>query len=123
MATELPHLPDLPNAGYSTTREKELSDEIMYFIRETERDRLLMLDIVCNGREKFRRVFLKAFRYLRIDVDLCDAVFGYLVLLAGENPELQRDSLLRLSQLTPVQKVMQDTERYRILPVRPITKR
>ena len=30
-------LPDLPNAGYQTSREKQLSDEIMVFLREIGR--------------------------------------------------------------------------------------
>lgn len=117
-APELPHLPDLPVAGYATRREKELTDEVMHFIRNTERDRLLLLDIVCNGKEKFRGVARKAWSHLKVDTELCDAVFGYLVLLAGAYPEMQRDSLLRLSHLTPIQKVLKDTERYRTLPMR-----
>lgn len=89
-------LPDLPNAGYATRRERELSDAIMFFIRGAERDRLFLLSLVCDGREKFRRTFMQAFRYLRIDREAADAVFGYLVLLAGAEPEAQRDALLRM---------------------------
>lgn len=91
-------LPDLPDAGYSTQRERQLSDEIMMYIRGAERNRLLLLMNVCEGREKFRRVTKKAWRHLKVDDALCDAVFGYLVLLAGKDPELQRDELLKLDQ-------------------------
>ncbi len=89
-------LPDLPTAGYATAREKALSDAVMMFIRDAERDRLYLLDMVCNGREKFRGVTLKAWKYLRVDQELVDAVFGYLVILAGQNPEAQRDAMLRM---------------------------
>jgi hypothetical protein len=91
-------LPDIPNAGYATSREKRLSDEVMFYIRGAERNRLLLLSNVCEGREKFRRVTRKAWKHLKVDDALCDAVFGYLVLLAGANPELQRDELLRLDR-------------------------
>jgi hypothetical protein len=88
-------LPDLPTAGYSTRREKALTDEVMFFIRGTERDRLLLLDIVCKGKEHFRGIARKAWSHLRVDTDLCDAVYGYLALLAGAYPHLQRDVLLK----------------------------
>lgn len=89
-------LPDLPNAGYQTRREKALSDEIMMYVRGAERNRLLLLANVCEGREKFRRVVKKAWRHLKCDDDLADAVFGYLVLLAGPTPEIQREELIKL---------------------------
>ncbi len=89
-------LPDLPTAGYATIREKQLTDEIMTYIRGAERNRLLLLANVCEGREKFRRITKKAWKHLRVDDDLVDAVFGYLVLLAGPNPEEQREHLLRM---------------------------
>lgn len=98
-------LPDLPDAGYSTRREKALSDEIMFFIRGAERDRLWLLSMVCDGKEKFRRIARKAWAHLKVDTDLADAVFGYLVLLAGKYPELQRDELLRQQHLTPLERV------------------
>ena len=91
-------LPDLPTDGYSTRREKELTDEIMFFIRGAERDRLFLLSLVCDGKDKFRSVARKAWRHLRIDTDLCDAVYGYLELLAGAYPHLQRDMMLRMEQ-------------------------
>lgn len=89
-------LPDLPNAGYSTKREKQLSDEIMFYIRGAERNRLLLLANVCEGREKFRRITKKAWKHLKVDDEMVDAVFGYLVLLAGPNPEAQREQLIQM---------------------------
>lgn len=86
-------LPDLPDAGYSTRREKQLTDEIMFYIRGAERNRMLLLSNVVGGREKFRRITKKAWRHLRVDDDLVDSVFGYLVLLAGPKPEEQLDHL------------------------------
>ncbi len=91
-------LPDLPNDGYSTRREKALSDEVMFFIRGAERDRLLLLSLVCDGKDKFRRVARKAWSHLKIDTEMCDAVFGYLEILAGAYPHLQRDMLLKMPQ-------------------------
>ncbi len=91
-------LPDLPTEGYSTRREKQLTDEIMMYIRGAERNRILLLTNVVEGREKFRRVVKKAWRHLKCDDELADAVFGYLVLLAGKNPELQLDSLKALEE-------------------------
>ena len=55
------HLPDLPNVGYATTREKTGSDMIMVFMREVERDRLRLLTIVVEGREKWRKVAAAVF--------------------------------------------------------------
>lgn len=98
-------LPDLPNDGYSTRREKALSDEIMFFIRGCERNRLLLLSIVCGGKEKFRGVTRKAWRHLRMDTDGSDAVFGYLELLAGQYPHLQRDELIRQQSMSPIDRV------------------
>ncbi len=89
-------LPDLPTAGYATIREKQLTDEIMNYIRAAERDRLNLIDTVCQGRERFRRIIKKAWKHLRANDELADAVFGYLVLLAGPNPQEQRDTLLQL---------------------------
>lgn len=97
-------LPDLPDAGYSTQRERMLSDEVMFYIRGAERNRLLLLMNVCEGREKFRRVTRKAWKHLKVDDALCDAVFGYLVLLAGPNPEAQRDELLRLDRIEKLKR-------------------
>ncbi len=89
-------LPDLPNAGYSTTREKQLTDEIMFFIRGTERNRILLLTIVTERREKFRKTAMKAWKHLKADEALVDAVFGYLVLLAGANADEQLATLLTM---------------------------
>jgi hypothetical protein len=90
-------LPDLPNDGYATRREKQLSDEIMMFLRATERDRFMLLLYVIQGREKFRRIVKRAWRHLKCDDAMADAVFGYLVLLAGPYPERQLETLKTLA--------------------------
>lgn len=98
-------LPDLPTAGYATTRERQLTDAIMMFIRDAERDRLLLLDIVVKGKEAFRKIAKKAWKHLKADASFADAVYGYLVLLAGENPEGQRDMLIALENRPPVSRI------------------
>ena len=83
-------LPDLPNAGYATRTQKELSDAIMFLIRGLERDRLLLLEVVIHGQKAWRRRFIKAYRAIKADEEFADAVFGYLELLAGPNPIAQK---------------------------------
>lgn len=103
-------LPDLPEAGYATKTERELTDAIMFLIRGMERDRLLLLETVIQGRTKFRRVFIKAYRAIKADAELADAVFGYLLLLAGPNPEAQK---ARLQQMQSQQATQQWDHRMR----------
>lgn len=78
------HLPDLPNAGYSTDREKRLSDAVQEFMREIERDRPRLLAIVVAGKEKWRKVAGDIWRGYRIGEDhqLLDAIFHYFELQA-----------------------------------------
>jgi len=89
-------LPDLPNAGYSTRREKLTTDAIMYFMRGVERNRPLLLDIVLDGRAKFRRVAGHTWRGLLINTELLDSIYAYFVLQAGPQPEAQREALKSL---------------------------
>jgi hypothetical protein len=98
MALELPHLPDLPDAGYSTYRERVTTDAIMFFMRGVERDRLLLLSIVIDGRERFRRVAGRAWRGLLVNRDILDSIYSYFVLQAGPNPEAQRDRLRQIQK-------------------------
>lgn len=88
-------LPDLPNAGYSTRKERELSDAEMFIIRGLERDRLTMLSIVIEGSKLWRDRFVKAYRCIGATVEQADDVFRYLVLLCGPNPDEQRETLLQ----------------------------
>jgi len=81
-------LGDLPNVGYATQREKELSDSIMTAIRDLERNRATLLTIVVEGRERWRVVAKSAFG-LRVETDALDAVYDYLTLLACK-PAVQR---------------------------------
>jgi len=78
----------------------------MFFVRGCERNRLLLLEIVCGGKEKFRPIARKAWSHLRVDTDTADAVFGYLELLAGKYPRLQLDELRRQAALTPMQRAL-----------------
>ncbi len=111
-ALDASRLPDLPNAGYSTTKEKALSDVMMEVIRGLERDRALMLEIVLSGRILWRKRFVAAYRWLKADSELADAVFGYLVLLAGPNPEAQK---ARLQQMQAQQQTQSWDHRLRTL--------
>lgn len=86
-------LPNLPDAGYSTRLQRELTDAIMFLIRGLERDRLLLLEVVLAGKTKWRKAFTGAYRAIKADNDFADAVFGYLVLLAGPNPEASKARL------------------------------
>lgn len=75
------HLPDLPNVGYATTREKTGSDMIMVFMRDVERDRLRLLSIVIEGREKWRRNAAEVFgQSVNIDTEALDAMYDYFTL-------------------------------------------
>lgn len=96
-------LPDLPSAGYSTRKQRELSDAIMFLIRGVERDRVLLLEIVLQGQKQWRRIFKSAYRAIGADDEFADAVFGYLVLLAGPNPAAQK-AILEGQQIQQAQQ-------------------
>ncbi len=81
-----------------------MTDEIMFFLRDTERDRLLLLSIVVGGKDKFRSIARKAWRHLKVTTDLADATFGYLELLAGKYPHLQLEELRRMP--TPFERTI-----------------
>jgi hypothetical protein len=85
------HLPDLPTVGYSTQRERELTDEIMMMMREIERDRARLLQIVVEGTAKWRRAAKDAFG-LRAESDALDAIYDYFTLQACP-PVVQRQLL------------------------------
>ncbi len=77
------HLPDLPNVGYATTREKTGSDMIMVFMRAVDRDRMRLLSIVCEGRETWRKNAASVFgRSVSIDTEAIDAMYDYFTLQA-----------------------------------------
>ena len=85
------HLPDIPNAGYATDRERHLSDEIMFFMRDIERDRPRLLMIVLTGLTEWRKVAGHIWRGYRIGEDhqLLDSIFHYFELQACR-PRTQR---------------------------------
>ncbi len=95
--SDFQRLPDLPTAGYSTPLQRELTDACMFLIRGLERDRLLLLEVVLHGQTLWRKRFKSAFRAIKADDEFADAVFGYLVLLAGPNPHDQKARLELLS--------------------------
>lgn len=88
-------LGDLPTAGYSTRRQRATSDLVMFWLREVERQRYLLLSIVCDGWDKWRKVAGAAWdvnrggRSTAIGTDLLRLVWDYMVKLAGENPAQQ----------------------------------
>lgn len=98
---ELPHLPDIPNAGYSTRRQRETTDAICFFMRGVERKRELLLDIVIDGREKWRGVASRVWRGLLIDKALLDSIYDYFVLQAGKDPVAQRETLRLMEKWAP----------------------
>ncbi len=85
------HLPDIPNAGYSTAREKELTDMIMVFMRDVERNRLRLLTIVIEGKDRWRKVAGDIWRSHRIaeSPDLVDGIYDYFLMQAAR-PNTQR---------------------------------
>lgn len=89
MGASLHHLPDLPDAGYATRRQRETTDAIMFFMRKVERDRPLLLAIVIDGLEKWLKTAGRVWKGLLIDRDLLTSIFQYFVLQAGPNPAQQ----------------------------------
>ncbi len=88
-------LGDLPDAGYATYRQKQTSDLVMFWLREIERNRFLLLSIVVDGWDKWRKIAGAAWdvnkggRSTAMGVDLLRLVWDYMVKLAGENPASQ----------------------------------
>lgn len=87
------HLPDLPNVGYATARDRAGSDQIMVFMRDIERDRVRLLTIVIEGRARWRTVARAVFgSTLNIDDAALDAMYDYFTLQAAR-PRDQRELL------------------------------
>lgn len=82
-------LPDLPNAGYSGTRAKETTDAIMFWMRNIERNRPLLLSVVVDGLDKWLKVAGSIWHGLLIDRELLTRTFDYMVNMAGPNPAEQ----------------------------------
>lgn len=83
-------LPDLPNVGYATMRERAGSDAIMMHMRKVERDRLLLLTIVTEGVKKWHANARSAFgNSLAITDDILNEMFWYFTLQAMQ-PRFQR---------------------------------
>jgi len=87
-------LQDIPNVGYSTWKEKQISDAIMYFMRDVERKRPLLLEIVIGGREKWLQTAHKVWGMRALlTTDKLDEIFDYFVQQAGPNPTEQLQAL------------------------------
>ena len=82
-------LPDIPNVGYSGRKAKETSDALMFWMRNIERNRPLLLMVVVDGLEKWLKLSQNAWRGLLIDRELLTRTFDYMVLMAGPNPAEQ----------------------------------
>lgn len=106
-------LPDLPNVGYSTRKDREGSDAIMDFVRKIERDRLRLLQTVVDGPLKWRRVAGDIWRGSAIDLEAVDEIYRYLTLMAAK-PVHQRamlDSLKNAARYKEaVRQAMPDIE-------------
>lgn len=67
----------------------------MFFLRGVERNRPLLLSIVVDGVQKWRKTAGKAWdlnragRSTAITTELLDNIFRYMVMLAGPNPAEQ----------------------------------
>ena len=101
---------DLPNAGYTTKREKALSDAMMFFLRSFEREqenRALLLMMVIEGYDLFEARMLKAWRAWRVTQDELKAVWAYMLKMSGPNPQEQLGALIAVrpfgKQLSPEQ--------------------
>ncbi len=99
------HLPDLPNAGYATNNQKWLSDAIMYFMREIERDRLRLITIVLDGPEKWRRVARGAFGS-KAPQDTLDTCYEYLRLQAADGTPYQKQLLGNLNNPVKTRQIL-----------------
>lgn len=77
-------LPDLPTVGYSTRRDREGSDAIMDFVRKTERNRVLLLQIVVDGPAKWRKMAGDIWRGSAINLEAVDEIYRYLTLMAAK---------------------------------------
>lgn len=86
------HLPDLPNAGYATTREKALSDQIMFAMRDIERDRLRLVLIVLGGADQWRIAGKDAFGSWMPDAML-DEMYAYFLLQSADGTPFQKELL------------------------------
>jgi len=111
------HLPDLPNVGYATHRERTGTDQIMVFMRDVERNRLRLLTIVIEDRGPWRHRARAGFgSTMSITDDTLDAIYDYFTLQAAR-PEHQRE-LLDAAQNPPVwrdivTRIMPDIEAQR----------
>jgi hypothetical protein len=101
------HLPDLPNAGYATARERELSDTICMFMRDIERDRFRLLTIVIDGPDKWRKACSNLWRGLGVETESVDEIYRYFTLQAAR-PVDQRRLLEAMKNPDKYREVVKD---------------
>ena len=94
-------LPDLPDAGYSTIRQKQTTDAIMFFMRGVERNRKLLLGIVCDGKRKWRTTAGRVWRGLLVNTEILDSIYQYFCWQAGRHPRQQLELLNQIEQRQP----------------------
>ncbi len=58
-------------------------------MRQTERNRVLLLCIVVDGVDAWRKIAARAWKGLLVDRDILDSIFRYFVAQAGVNPAEQ----------------------------------
>ena len=90
--SDLQHLPDLPNVGYSSPRAKLLSDQIMTTMRQVERNRLQLVTIVLGGLEKWRKSGKDAFGSW-MPTEMLDQMYEYFRLQAADGTPFQAELL------------------------------
>ena len=101
-------LPDIPNVGYATMRERSGSDSIMFHMRAVERDRLLLLTIVTEGIAKWHAKARAAFGYsLAIPDDTLNEMYWYFTLLACP-PVVQRELIEARGNTLRTREVLRD---------------
>lgn len=81
----------------------------MFFMREIERDRVRLLTVVLEGRERWRKVAGDIWRGLRIGEDhqALDAIYAYFELQACQ-PHVQRELLANQKNAAKWRDLMTD---------------
>ena len=91
-------LPDLPNVGYATANEQQISDMIMFFMREVERQRWLLLEIVVHGRQEWIKKARKTWGVRKLlNDDKLGEMWDYFARQAGPDPQQQLVALAGLN--------------------------
>lgn len=76
-------------------RIEESRRAVLEFGKLVQKDRLLLLSIVCGGPAHWRQVAARAFRGFLIDQQLLDQMFEAMTEQAGDDPKRQFEELQR----------------------------